>query len=88
MKKYRVTIFERSCSMHFEGLDIYKRVFEIEAGDIEEAMFKVLDELPGRGGGILRRAVKIDIKESNLVLVLHEDSHEHVLANWKDIEEE
>lgn len=72
--------------MHFEGLDIYKRVFEVEAISMEEAMFKVLDELPGRGGGILRRAVKIDIEESNLVL--HEDSHGHVFANWKDIEEE
>jgi len=86
MNKYRVTIFERTCSMHFEGLDIMKRVFEIEAGSMEDALFKVLDELPGRGGGILRRAVKIDIEESDLVL--HEDSQGHILANWKETEEE
>ena len=82
--KYRVTIFERTCSMHFDGLDVWKRVFEVEAISMEEAMFKVLDNMPGRV--LLDRAVKIDIKESNLVL--HEDSHGHTLANWKDVEEE
>ena len=82
--KYRVTIFERTCSMHFDGLDVWKRVFEVEAISMEEALFKVLDNMPGRV--LLDRAVKIDIEESNLVL--HEDSHGHVLANWKDIEEE
>lgn len=82
--KYRVTIFERTCSMHFDGLDVWKRVFEVEAISMEEALFKVLDDMPGRI--LLDRAVKIDIEESNLVL--HEDSQGHTLANWKDVEEE
>lgn len=82
--KYRVTLFERTCSLHFEGLDVWKRVFEIEAGSMEEALFKVLDDMPGRI--LLDRAVKIDIEESNLVL--HEDSQGHTLANWRNVEDE
>ena len=70
--------------MHFDGLDVWKRVFEVEAISMEEALFKVLDDMPGRI--LLDRAVKIDIEESNLVL--HEDSQGHTLANWKDVEEE
>ena len=70
--------------MHFDGLDVWKRVFEVEAISMEEALFKVLDNMPGRI--LLDRAVKIDIEESNLVL--HEDSQGHTLANWKDVEEE
>ena len=83
--KYKVTLYARTCSLHFDGLDIQKHVFEVEAYSMEEAMFKVLDEMPGRGL-LNRQPVKIDIEESGCVL--HEDGKGHILANWKEDEEE
>lgn len=65
--KYKIKLFARTCGLTWDGVPVSVREIEIEAKDIEDAMFQLLDK------GVFHQVIKIEITESDIDIVKKEN---------------
>lgn len=76
MAKYRITIYNHTCTMTFRGKVLNRYQFKMDSNSIEDVLFKLLDDKLINFN--IRNGVKIEISE------LNEDSKKDAVKKDKE----